>query len=75
MRNWSRLIETDDAMDASDMELRRMRYDFRLSEHIRPADQKVPPNPRVAGLTTAIPDTALHMRQEDRGGVQKVGTD
>ena len=65
MRRWAHLIATNDDMDATDLEIRRLRYDYRLSEHFRAADAKVQANQRVAGLSTANPSPPLHMRQSD----------
>ena len=67
--SWIRMIATNDAMDATNLELRRLRYDDRLSGHFRAADAKEPPNQPVAGLTAASPNAPLYMRQECDAGL------
>ena len=65
--SWSRSIVTNDVMDATDLELRRLRYDYRLPEHFCATGAKAQATQRVTGLTAAGPDALLYMWQRDSG--------
>ena len=44
MSSWAPLIATKDVMDATNLELKRLRYDYRASEHFRAAAVKRGPS-------------------------------